>query len=81
MTRHKKKALVISARVHPGETNASFVFAGFFQTIASQAFNLSFPFAQSLRDNYLIKIIPCLNPDGVSCGNYRAGLEGVDLNR
>jgi murein tripeptide amidase MpaA len=26
-------------------------------------------------------LIPCLNPDGVLCGNYRNSIAGVDLNR
>jgi hypothetical protein len=26
-------------------------------------------------------MIPCLNPDGVVCGNYRSSLAGIDLNR
>jgi cytosolic carboxypeptidase protein 2/3 len=37
--------------------------------------------AQQLRNNFIFKIIPCLNPDGVICGNYRSSLAGVDLNR
>ena len=37
--------------------------------------------AKILRDNYIFKIIPMLNPDGVINGNYRCSLAGCDLNR
>jgi len=37
--------------------------------------------AQILRDKFVFKIIPMLNPDGVIHGNYRCSLAGCDLNR
>jgi murein tripeptide amidase MpaA len=30
---------------------------------------------------FVIKMFPCLNPDGVIIGNSRTGVEGADLNR
>jgi murein tripeptide amidase MpaA len=39
------------------------------------------PEARALRDKFVFKIIPMLNPDGVINGNYRCSLAGVDLNR
>lgn len=39
------------------------------------------PTAQYLREHFVFKLIPCLNPDGVVKGNYRSSLAGVDLNR
>lgn len=39
------------------------------------------PEAISLRDKFIFKIIPMLNPDGVVYGNYRSSMLGVDLNR
>ena len=36
---------------------------------------------QVLRDVFVFKIIPMLNPDGVIVGNYRCSLSGRDLNR
>ena len=39
------------------------------------------PEAKTLRDNFVFKIIPMLNPDGVINGNYRCSLAGCDLNR
>lgn len=39
------------------------------------------PIAQYLREQYIFKLVPCLNPDGVVRGNYRSSFAGVDLNR
>lgn len=39
------------------------------------------PEARALRDHFVFKIIPILNPDGVINGNYRCSLCGQDLNR
>ena len=39
------------------------------------------PEAVEIRDKFIIKVIPMLNPDGVIHGNYRVSLLGVDLNR
>lgn len=37
--------------------------------------------AKILREKFVFKIVPMLNPDGVIVGNYRCSLTGVDLNR
>jgi murein tripeptide amidase MpaA len=34
-----------------------------------------------LRDKFLFKIFPMINPDGVILGNYRFSYSGNDLNR
>ncbi len=36
---------------------------------------------QNLRDKFVFKIVPMLNPDGVIVGNYRCSLAARDLNR
>ncbi|XP_019354333.1 cytosolic carboxypeptidase 2 isoform X8 [Alligator mississippiensis] len=71
-----KKAVVLSARVHPGETSGSWVMRGFLDFILSNA-----PDAQLLRELFIFKVVPMLNPDGVIVGNYRCSLAGRDLNR
>ncbi|XP_076980252.1 cytosolic carboxypeptidase 4 isoform X2 [Tamandua tetradactyla] len=67
---------VITARVHPGESNASWVMKGALEFLVS-----SDPAARLLRENFIFKIIPMLNPDGVINGNHRCSLRGEDLNR
>ena len=76
-TMQKKKAVVISARVHPGEVVGSWMMRGvlFFLTDPT---NYE---AKLLREKFIFKIIPMLNPDGVINGNYRSSLAGCDLNR
>ncbi|KAM5291498.1 cytosolic carboxypeptidase 4 [Glossophaga mutica] len=67
---------VITARVHPGESNSSWVMKGALEFLVSRD-----PVARLLRENFIFKIIPMLNPDGVINGNHRCSLRGEDLNR
>ena len=62
--------------MHPGESNSSFVMEGLIQFLVSNDTT-----AVVLRDRYVFKIVPMLNPDGVIIGNYRCSLSGHDLNR
>lgn len=71
-----RRAVVITARVHPGESNASWVMKGVLDYLTGPSLD-----AKVLRDNFVFKIIPMLNPDGVVVGNYRCSLVGHDLNR
>uniref|UniRef100_A0A8C6ZQ80 tubulin-glutamate carboxypeptidase n=1 Tax=Nothoprocta perdicaria TaxID=30464 RepID=A0A8C6ZQ80_NOTPE len=66
----------LMARVHPGESNASWVMKGTLEFLVS-----SDPIADLLRKCFIFKIIPMLNPDGVINGNHRCSLSGDDLNR
>ncbi|XP_058153392.1 cytosolic carboxypeptidase 3 isoform X3 [Dasypus novemcinctus] len=72
----KRKAVILTARVHPGETNSSWIMKGFLDYILGDSSD-----AQLLRDTFIFKVVPMLNPDGVIVGNYRCSLAGQDLNR
>jgi hypothetical protein len=72
-----KRVYFLSSRVHPGETPAAFVFIGFMNFILKT----DDPRAQLLRDLYIFKLVPILNPDGVQKGHYRTDPFGVNLNR
>ncbi|XP_052630307.1 cytosolic carboxypeptidase 3-like isoform X5 [Harpia harpyja] len=72
----KRKAVILTARVHPGETNSSWIMKGFLDYILGNSGK-----AQLLRDNFVFKVVPMLNPDGVIVGNHRCSLTGQDLNR
>ena len=64
---HKhKKGIVITARVHPGESNASYIAEGIITFLLGNSRE-----AVYLRNNYIIKVLPMINPDGVIYGNYR----------
>ena len=62
--------------MHPGETQASHMVHGMINFLMSDE-----PEAIEMRDKFIIKIIPMLNPDGVIHGNYRVSFLGTDLNR
>jgi murein tripeptide amidase MpaA len=73
----ERQGVVITARVHPGESNSSFVMKGIIDYLATDESEE----AQALRSNFVFKIIPMINVDGVIFGNYRCSLSGFDLNR
>ena len=73
----QRKGVVLTARVHPGETVGSWMMRGVL-TFLTDPNNQE---AKLLRENFVFKVIPMLNPDGVINGNYRCSLAGCDLNR
>lgn len=68
--------IFLTARVHPGESNSSWVMKGTLDFLLSNK-----SLAQHVRDMYVFKIVPMLNPDGVINGCHRCSLTGQDLNR
>ena len=76
MKHNFKETVLITSRVHPGESNASFAVQGIIDFLLSND-----PMAKKMRMKYLFKIVPMLNPDGVRYGNYRCDIFGYDLNR
>ncbi|NXC41332.1 CBPC4 carboxypeptidase, partial [Penelope pileata] len=73
---YSRPYVFLMARVHPGESNASWVMKGTLEFLVS-----SDPIADLLRKCFIFKIVPMLNPDGVINGNHRCSLSGDDLNR
>ena len=92
-----RPGIVITARVHPGETNSSWICHEVLNFLTGDSLE-----AKRLRSLFVFKVIPMLNPDGVINGNYRyvscirlgpafaiylnyngyrTSLAGVDLNR
>ncbi|KAL4175512.1 hypothetical protein KRP22_000477 [Phytophthora ramorum] len=72
----RRTAIVLTARVHPGESNSSFVMHGILDFLTGNSLEARF-----LRHHFVFKVVPMLNPDGVIHGNYRCSLAGTDLNR
>lgn len=62
----RRKVVVLSARVHPGESNASWIMEGLLDFLTGTSDE-----ALWLRSRYVFKVVPMLNPDGVINGNYR----------
>lgn len=75
--------VLITARVHPGETPSSFVCEGMIRFLMRYSIFKSSEHseAQALRNHFVFKFVPMLNPDGVINGSYRCSLSGNDLNR
>ncbi|KAF1770131.1 hypothetical protein GCK72_001949 [Caenorhabditis remanei] len=72
-----REVIVLSARVHPGETNASWIMQGILENLLCRQSNEMY----RLRETFVFKIIPMINPDGVINGSHRCSLAGIDLNR
>ena len=67
-----KPQILLTARVHPGETSSSWIMQGVLDFLLSED-----PEAADLRDMCVFKVVPMLNPDGVINGNNRTSLSGV----
>ncbi|XP_045500122.1 cytosolic carboxypeptidase 1-like isoform X2 [Colias croceus] len=71
-----REIIFLTARVHPGESNASWVMDGTLGCLLADA-----PPAAALRAKYVFKVVPMLNVEGVVNGCHRCGLTNEDLNR
>ena len=63
----EKPIIVVISRQHSGETHSSFIVHGLINFLLSKDFT-----ANKLRKEFEWWILPCVNPDGVIIGNYRA---------
>ncbi len=73
---NSKKAVIMIARQHPGETVGSHVIKGCIDFLLGDSEE-----AKKLRELYNFIIVPMMNPDGVLVGNSRTSFAGCDLNR
>jgi len=69
-----KRSIVLTARVHPGETVSSWMMEGLIEYLISER-------GEYIREECIVNVVPMINPDGVMQGNYRCSLSGCDLNR
>ena len=71
-----KPVVIIAARVHPGESQASHCLEGIIRFLMSDDLR-----AYILRKHFQFLIVPMLNPDGVYYGYYRMDTNSINLNR
>ncbi|MEE9272089.1 MAG: M14 family zinc carboxypeptidase [Robiginitomaculum sp.] len=72
----KKPYVVFVGRQHPPEVTGALAFMPFAETVLGDS-----KLAKSFRSKYDVILIPNMNPDGVTHGNWRHNMNGVDLNR
>ena len=71
---------MLTNRVHPGETGASWMMHGILETLLNPK-DSEKKLVENLKDHFEFIVIPMLNVDGVINGNYRCSLAACDLNR
>jgi len=72
----QKPYVVFVGRQHPPEVTGALAFMPFAETVLGDS-----KLAKNFRKKYDIILIPNMNPDGVTHGNWRHNMNGVDLNR
>lgn len=68
--------IFLIGRVHGSSTPASYMLQGLLDKLT----NFCDVQTQNLLDNYIFKIIPTINPDGVARGYWKFDTLGQDLN-
>lgn len=63
---NEKSYVLIMARQHPGEGVGSYMMHGIIDFLLHDT-----PESRYLRENFVIVLVPMMNPDGVIHGNYR----------
>jgi murein tripeptide amidase MpaA len=64
------------ARQHAAETSGSFIMRTILRELTQKSEKYDY-----ILSNCIVKLVPMINPDGVTIGNSRTSLVGVDLNR
>lgn len=72
-----KPYVLITCRVHPGETPSSYTLEGIIKFLV----NKGDARAALLRHFFVFQIVPMVNPDGVFHGHYRMDVYNNNLNR
>jgi len=74
---HKgKKVIFITARIHQGEVQGSWMAKGIIDFLIG-----NYSDSRILRSNFIFVIIPMLNIDGVRYGNHRCSIIGNQIIR
>lgn len=68
--------MYVTSRMHSAETHGSFIMRSILNELVTRAENYD-----SFLSNYVVKLVPMINTDGVTIGNTRSSLVGLDLNR
>lgn len=71
-----KKVILITGRNHPPEVTGHYALQAFVETISGNT-----DLAKTFRKEFLVYVVPLLNPDGVDGGFWRHNSGGIDLNR
>ena len=72
-----KRKIWITGRQHPGETQGEWFIEGLIDRLLDENDNL----VDRLLDKAVFYIVPNMNPDGSTRGNFRTNVAGRDLNR
>lgn len=77
----ESKVIWVIGRQHPGETTSNFFIEGMINYLITLYSNYTITDDKTGLHNYIFKIVPMINIDGVIHGNSRGELTGVDPNR
>ncbi len=71
-----KKMILVISRQHPPEVTGYFAMQAFVERIAFKS-----KLSNEFRKDWVVYVVPLMNPDGVDNGQWRHNMGGIDLNR